>query len=329
LSAGGLLQWSTFLGGTAADFGKRIAVDPTGGVVVAGFTNSTNFPAHNPFQAGNAGSDDAFVARIADDADDFNPPVTTIGLSGTAGLAGWYRSSVLVTLTATDAVGESGVAFVDYQINDAPFQRYVGAFTVAAEGATRVTARATDNAGNVEAVPPSALITIDTDAPVLQLDAPVERDYLHSDTLTLSFSARDDVSALVNGSPWATFDGVPATNAQQIQLLMLPLGAHTVVASASDVAGNSSQRSVTFHIVATIQSLIAAVDLYAAQGRIDPATENSLRAKLNDAQAALDRGNVTVVRNKLSDFMNICTRRVPSDVANVLVADARYVLGTL
>jgi len=50
---------------------------------------------------------------------------------------------------------------------------------------------------------------------------------------------------------------------------------------------------------------------------------------LNDAQAALDRGNVTVVRNKLSDFIGLCTRRVPADVANVLVADARYVLGTL
>ena len=62
---------------------------------------------------------------------------------------------------------------------------------------------------------------------------------------------------------------------------------------------------------------------------IDPATENRLRAKLNDAQAALDRGNVTVVRNKLSDFIDVCTKRLPADVANVLVADARYVLSTL
>ncbi|PYR02348.1 MAG: hypothetical protein DMG00_29080 [Acidobacteria bacterium] len=69
--------------------------------------------------------------------------------------------------------------------------------------------------------------------------------------------------------------------------------------------------------------------MYAAQGKIDPATENRLRAKLNDAQAALDRGNVTVVRNKLSDFIDVCTKRLPADVANVLVADARYVLSTL
>ncbi|PYR06911.1 MAG: hypothetical protein DMF99_24660 [Acidobacteria bacterium] len=328
LSAGGLLQWSTFLGGSAGDFGKRIAVDPIGGVVVTGFTDSTNFPLRNPLQGSNGGFDDAFVARI-EDPGDFTPPVTTIDLSGTGGPAGWYRSSVVVTLAATDLIGESGVAFVDYQINDAPFQRYAGAFTVAAEGATRVTARATDNAGNVEPVPPSALITIDTGAPALQLDAPVERDYLHSDMLALSFSARDDVSGLVNGSPWGTLDGALATNAQQIQLLTLSLGAHTVVASASDVAGNMSQRSVTFHVVATIRSLIASVNLYAAQGKIDPATENRLRAKLNDAQAALDRGNVTVVRNKLSDFIDVCTKRLPADVANVLVADARYVLSTL
>ena len=86
---------------------------------------------------------------------------------------------------------------------------------------------------------------------------------------------------------------------------------------------------MTFHIVATVQSLIAAVNAYATNGAIDPATENSLLAKLTDAQAALDRGNATVVRNKLSDFIDFCRKRVLVDVANVLIADAQYVLGTL
>ena len=266
-SADGLLQWSTFLGGSGADFGKRIALDPTGGVVVAGFTSSTNFPTRNPLQAGNAGSDDAFVARIAEDSIDSTPPTTTIALLGSEGLAGWYRSNVAVTLTATDTVGESGIAFIDYQVNDAAFQRYGNPFTVVAQGATTVTARATDNSGNVEPVSASVLVKIDNGAPMATVESPLERDYLHSETLTLSFSARDEVSGLVGGSPSATLDGASAASGQRIDLLTLPLGAQTLVTSASDVAGNASQLSVTFHIVATIQSLKAAVNAYQPSGR--------------------------------------------------------------
>ncbi len=329
-SASGLLRWSTFLGGTAADFGKRIAFDPSSAVVVAGFTGSTSFPTNTPLQAGNAGSDDAFVARIADDdAPDSTPPTSTIALSGSEGLAGWYRSSVTVTLTATDPAGESGVAFVDYQVNAEAFQRYSSPFIVAAEGVTSIAARATDNAGNVESVPPSVLMKIDTGAPVLTLESPIERDYLHSETLTLSFSALDEVSGLASGSPSATLDGASAAGGQTIELLTLPLGAHTFVASATDVAGNASQRLVTFHVVATIGSLKAAVHTYAARGTIGHATRNNLLEKLHDAQAALDRGKVIVVRKKLSDFIAVCRHRVVADVANVLIADAQYVLGTL
>jgi hypothetical protein len=328
-SASGLLQWSTYLGGTAADLGKRIALDPTGAVVVAGFSSSTDFPTRNPLQAGNAGSDDVFVARIVEDPPDSTPPTTTIAPSGSEGLAGWYRSTVVVTLTATDPAGESGVAFVDYKVNDAAFQSYSSPFIVAAEGMTAVTARATDVAGNVESVPPFVVIKIDTGAPMLTLESPVERDYLHSETLTLSFSARDEVSGLASGSPSATLDGVSAPTGQRIQLLTLPLGAHTFVASASDVAGNASQRLVTFHVVATIGSLKGAVNAYTALGKIVRATQNSLLETLDDAQAALDRGKVTVVRKKLADFIAVCRQRVVADVANVLIADAQYVLGTL
>jgi hypothetical protein len=298
-------------------------------VVVAGFTNSSNFPTRNPPQAGNAGSDDAYIARIVEDAPDPTPPTTTIALAGTAGLAGWNRSPVTVTLAATDAAAESGVAFVDYKIDDGPFQRYWNAFTIVAEGISRVSGRATDNSGNVEAPPVSALVKIDTGSPALTLDSPVERDYLHTEALTLSFSAHDDVSGLAGGSPSAALDGVVESNGWTIQLLTLPLGAHTFIVSATDAAGNLSQRSRTFHVVATIRSLIAAVDVYGQQGRIAPTTLNTLNAKLNDAQDAFDRGNVTVVRNKLSDFIDACGKRVASDVAAVLIADAQYVIGGL
>src|SRR3989475_703145 len=55
---------------------------------------------------------------------DTAPPTTTSSLSGTAGTNGWYTSNVTVSLTATDAT--SGVAAVNYRIDNGPWLRYPG-----------------------------------------------------------------------------------------------------------------------------------------------------------------------------------------------------------
>src|SRR5438552_13935212 len=63
-----VLTYSTYLGGTGDDFVFSflvgIAVDPRGNAYVIGWTNSTDFPTVNPMQAGNAGGNDAFVAKL-------------------------------------------------------------------------------------------------------------------------------------------------------------------------------------------------------------------------------------------------------------------------
>ena len=59
------LVYSTYLGGSSADSGQGIAVDSGDNAYVTGFTFSTNFPTHNPYQANNAGSVDAFISVIS------------------------------------------------------------------------------------------------------------------------------------------------------------------------------------------------------------------------------------------------------------------------
>ncbi len=66
LSPGGsVVIYSTYIGGSAADQSRAIAVDPFGNVYVAGITNSANFPTQVAVQAANMGNSDGFVVKLA------------------------------------------------------------------------------------------------------------------------------------------------------------------------------------------------------------------------------------------------------------------------
>ena len=65
LSANGQVVYSTFLGGSASDMGKAIAVDASGAVYVAGQTFSSDFPTTSgAFSRTYGGSGDTFVAKL-------------------------------------------------------------------------------------------------------------------------------------------------------------------------------------------------------------------------------------------------------------------------
>ena len=58
------LIYSTFLGGSAFDGAKSVAVDFAGNAYITGVTQSTNFPTQNPFSNSLNGDKDAFVVKI-------------------------------------------------------------------------------------------------------------------------------------------------------------------------------------------------------------------------------------------------------------------------
>jgi hypothetical protein len=262
---------------------------------------------------------------------DTSAPATTIGLSGGAGLAGWYTSPVTVSITAADNASGVDAGAIAYSINGRAFQPYPGPFLVATEGTTQITARATDRAGNVSSSLSSASIMIDATAPVVTIASPEARDYLHSDTLTLAFAAADSLSGLQNVA--AAVDATTVQDTQSIPLVLLPLGAHTVTVSATDAAGNVVTRSVSFRVVATIDSLMSLVNFYADGGYVDDSRRKSLLSKLSDAQAALARGNLSAAAGDVRDFIDQCAaqsgRGISTDTALVLIADGQSVLAAL
>ncbi len=58
------LTYSSFLGGSNADSGSRVAVDSAGNAYIVGVTNSADFPVLNPLQSANEGSSNVFVTKI-------------------------------------------------------------------------------------------------------------------------------------------------------------------------------------------------------------------------------------------------------------------------
>ncbi len=61
---GSVLVYSTYLGGSGADFGQGIVVDSSGNAYVAGTTQSSNFPVLNAYQPNSNGGQDAFVSEL-------------------------------------------------------------------------------------------------------------------------------------------------------------------------------------------------------------------------------------------------------------------------
>jgi hypothetical protein len=111
-AAGTASPFSTYLGGNGSDSGFGVGLDSSGDVYVAGYTNSTNFPTVNAYQAVDAGGYDAFVSKIV-----FNTStMTTVTSSANSSV---YGQSVTFTATVGAASGTptGSVDFFDVTTN--------------------------------------------------------------------------------------------------------------------------------------------------------------------------------------------------------------------
>jgi Bacterial Ig-like domain (group 3)/Beta-propeller repeat len=97
-ASGSALFSSTYLGGSALDYGAGVAVDNAGNSYVVGATASTNFPTMNSLQPTNAGGNDTFVAKLR------LLVRTTIKLSSAPNPSA-YGQAVTFTATITSSVG--------------------------------------------------------------------------------------------------------------------------------------------------------------------------------------------------------------------------------
>lgn len=111
------------------------------------------------------------TVRFVDNTDT-TAPTTTAAVSGHAGVNGWYRGPVQVTLSAVDA-GAAGLAATWYRLDQGAQQQYAGPFSVSGDGGHTLRYWSVDRAGNPEAAHDLAL-GIDGTAPTVTAAATVE-----------------------------------------------------------------------------------------------------------------------------------------------------------
>lgn len=172
----------------------------------------------------------------------------------------------------------------------------------------------------------------DTTPPAIAINSPAERKYLHSENLIIDFSVSDEESGVASAA--AFLNGELVSQGQKIDLSLKPLGQYIFKVSAQDNEKNTSEKIVTFQIIATIQSLISNTNHYASLGLIKSNISRfSLLAKLLAADLALKFNKVRIAKGLLNSFIyevqTLKNKKITPLAADLLIEDARYIIKNL
>jgi|GEM_PF-2123707 len=179
-------------------------------------------------------------------------PFSEASADGVAGTSGWFLGDVTVTLQATDAT--SGVRDLEYRLNGGAWTIYANPIALTDEGVFTIEYRATDVAGNVEAIR-TITVSIDRTAPEAEILSPTEGELLGPGSY-VTWTASDGVSGLL-GFEYRVDEGAwTSSSTQSFDLKDLADGLHTFALRAIDVAGNIAELSVSFTIDTTAPTVV-------------------------------------------------------------------------
>jgi hypothetical protein len=265
---------------------------------------------------------------------DTTPPVTEAQLVGTPGDNGWFKSDVIVTLSAED---ESGIADIYCAVDrDPTITSCQEPFNLSEEGAHWVFFYAEDAAGNIEAMQ-RVDVKIDKTPPIVNLHlnyAPPE--YTRVNLLIPHWNASDATSDLCTTYGWIQTPGgtristEPIVNDQPFGLFWMIPQVHEFRALARDCAGWETEARAPFEVVATLKSMQdALISLPAQDGRgpLPDAVYEYLYNQLDTAQELKEAEDYDRLRALLEDtFIEPEVQYLNPRVASMFVMDAWYII---
>ena len=123
------------------------------------------------------------------------------------------------------------------------------------------------------------IVPTDNTPPQINILSPIAQDYQRPFVLPVLVMVTDTESGVYSQS--LSFDGRLINSGDLLDLFYLPLGTHTVIATAADFMGNTATVSTQFRLVATVSSTISDIDYAYLLGWVsDGGIRNSLVKKL-------------------------------------------------
>ncbi|WP_234405648.1 endonuclease [Paenibacillus sp. IHBB 10380] len=173
-------------------------------------------------------------------------PVTTSSLSTVPNASGWFNQDVVLTLTVTDQNAADQVS-TKYSMNGGTEVTYTGPITINSEGTNRINYFSTSSTGHSEAVK-TVEVKVDTTSPTVTLtqSGKAVGDVSELDAVKFELVSTDTLSGVATQK--LSLDGQEIESGQTLNAKDLGLGNHSVQYSVIDVAGNLTEKSVTFQV---------------------------------------------------------------------------------
>jgi regulation of enolase protein 1 (concanavalin A-like superfamily) len=249
--------------------------------------------------------------------DNVAPEVTlSVNPSTPSGDNGWWNDAVVATAMATD--NQPGQLYIEQKVDDGAWAEYTHAINLTADGTHTVQVRASDTAGNVSE-PKSVTVKIDKTAPattVTGLAAGAELGV--SKLATIGATATDALSGLVGVT--LTIDGQPLAAGGKIDGMLLGLGAHVVIARATDKAGNVSVTKVPFTVIATYDEAIEVVKRYRDVRTLPLDPTVVMKVQLRAAQREHSKGRLDAARTAMDNYLAEAAQVADVPARTLLVA---------
>ncbi|TDC56533.1 DUF1349 domain-containing protein [Micromonospora sp. KC207] len=234
---------------------------------------------------------------------------------------GWHAGTVPVVLTSTDA--GSGVKLLEFSLDGGAWTAYTAPVEVTGNGSHELLYRATDTAGNAEALK-SAVVKIDGEKPTLLVSGVADGQlYGDSQDVRISWEAVDPTSGVKTTT--GKLDGKSYANQTLQAMYELPLGMHELTVTATDKAGNSTTSTVRFFVTTSFRDMQNLLDRFKATGRLSTKAHKDLSSKLSAARQAEAAGNDAKAIKLLKEFRTLVAKPGligEAEVRDVLTRDA-------
>ncbi|MDG4773054.1 ThuA domain-containing protein [Solwaraspora sp. WMMD792] len=234
---------------------------------------------------------------------------------------GWHDGTIPVVLSSTD--DGSGVELLEWSLDGGAWTPYDEPVEVTGDGDHELLYRATDLAGNVEALK-SAVVKIDGSKPTLLISGLADGQlYGDSQDVRVSWQAVDPTSGI--DTVVGTLDGQPYANDTLQVMYDLPLGLHELTVTATDKAGNDTTSTVRFFVTTSFRDMQNLIDRFNATGRLSNKADRKLSNKLDAARLSEAQGKDKRAIQQLTAFKALAADPelvTDTDVRDTLIRDA-------